>query len=79
MNASFLDLRKNTKKILSALEHNERVTLTYRGKKKALLIPCTENKENTNVADHKAVGMWKDRDDIEDVSSYVRELRKGRF
>jgi len=31
MNATVLDLRKNMKRILAAIDRNQRVTLTYRG------------------------------------------------
>lgn len=30
-------------------------------------------------ADCEAVGMWADREDMEDVTTYVRNLRKPRF
>ena len=29
--------------------------------------------------DHPAFGMWADRDDMEDVEQYVREIRKPRY
>ncbi len=32
-----------------------------------------------SAADHPAVGMWKDRADMEDVSAYVRRLRRPRY
>ena len=32
-----------------------------------------------SVADHPAVGIWKDRADMEDVSAYVRRLRRPRY
>ncbi len=31
-----------------------------------------------SVADHPAFGMWKDREDMEDVDKAVREMRKDR-
>jgi antitoxin (DNA-binding transcriptional repressor) of toxin-antitoxin stability system len=78
MNATFLDLRKNTKNILSAIERNESVTLTYRGRKKALIIPCEDSKTRPSIKDCAAFGMWDDREDMENVEAYVRNLRKGR-
>lgn len=78
MNATVLDLRKNMKDVIAALNRNEKVTLSYRGRKKAVIIPC-ENKEATSASEHSAFGMWKDREDISDVDNYVRTLRKGRF
>ena len=42
MEASILDLRKNMKKVMSALERNERVTLTRRRRKMAVIVPAGE-------------------------------------
>ena len=79
MNATVLDLRKNMKDVLAAIDRNEQVTLTYRGKRKAMIIPCSDATETKSVTDHPAFGMWADRDDLNDVDGYVRNLRKGRF
>lgn len=78
MNATFLDLRKQPKKILSAIERNESVTLTYRGHKKALIIPYEDSNARPSISDCSAFGMWDDREDIADVESFVKGLRKGR-
>ncbi len=78
MDATFLDLRKKPKKILSAIERNESVTLTYRGHKKAMIIPYNDSKGRPSISDCSAFGMWDDRDDLEDVEDFVRNLRKGR-
>ena len=79
MNATVLDLRKNMKKIMSAIEHNEPVTLSYRGRKKAMIIPCSAEHFNILAAEHPAFGMWADRKDMDNVNELVRNLRKGRF
>ena len=79
MEASILDLRKNMKKVMSALERNERVTLTRRRRKMAVIVPAGEKQaRKIKAADHAAFGMWADREDMQDVSAYVRELRKPR-
>lgn len=80
MNATVLDLRKNMKDVIAALNRNEKVTLSYRGRKKAVIVPCSD-KDQTGIAtaDHSAFGMWQDRENIADVNEYVRTLRKGRF
>lgn len=79
MNATVLDLRKNMKKIMSAIEHNEPVTLSYRGRKTAVIVPCAAEHSNFSSANHPAFGMWADRRDMENVDEFVRNLRKGRF
>ena len=79
MNATVLDLRTNMKDIIKALNRNEEVTLTYRGKKKAVIVPCKEETDVISASEHLAFGIWKNRDDLEDVERHVRNLRKGRF
>ena len=76
MKASILDLRRRMKDILLALDRNESVTIFYRGKKKALLSPIRQRTKEP-VKDHEAFGMWRDRKDMADVDTYVRDLRKG--
>ena len=79
MEATILDLRKNMKKIMSAIERRERVVLSRRRRKMAVIIPISELNENkAKVADLRAFGMWADREDIAFVEDYVRELRKPR-
>ena len=78
MEATMLDLRKHPKRVLSAIESNEHVTLTYRGRKKAVIVPCHEEGKRLPVRKHAAFGMWKDREDMADVKAFVRDLRKGR-
>ncbi|GHV64600.1 hypothetical protein AGMMS49587_17320 [Spirochaetia bacterium] len=34
--------------------------------------------ENNQVFTSESFGMWKDRKDMDDVESYVRNMRKGR-
>ena len=79
MEASILDLRRRMRDVLRALDRNEAVTILYRGKKKAVLRPAgTATKCCASVTGHAAFGMWKDREDLEDVAAAVRVLRKGR-
>ncbi len=78
MNATVLDLRKNMKGVIAALDRNERITLTYRGRRKALIVPCAEKASSMSASKHPAFGVWADRKDMEDVDGFVRNLRKGR-
>lgn len=78
MNATVLDLRKNMRSILSALDRNEKVNLTYRGRKKATIIPVSEEERQNKVETHEAFGIWKDDEQKSDVDKYIRELRRGR-
>lgn len=78
MKATILDMRRNPKKILDAIERNEVVTLTRRGKSVARIEPLGGS-QRPSAAEHEAFGMWADRDDMANPSAYVREIRKGRF
>jgi antitoxin (DNA-binding transcriptional repressor) of toxin-antitoxin stability system len=79
--ASFVDLRKKSSQILRALERNEKVTVLYRGRPKAILQPIAGQvgQPAVRAKDHPAFGLWKDRDDLKDVAAHMRRLRRGRF
>lgn len=79
MKATVLDLRYRTKDVLNAVERGETVTILYRGKPKARIVPLEPAGERKTIADSKLFGMWKDREDMKDVAAYVRKLRRGRF
>lgn len=65
MNASFVDLRKKSHAILRALNRNEKVTVLYRGKPKAVMQPLAGGSPPPGRAkDHAAFGLWADRRDI---------------
>ena len=79
--ATALDLRRNLKSLFKAVERNETVRITYRGRTKALLVPPTQGAAEQVPPvnkDHPFFGMWADREDMKDVAAYVRNLRKPR-
>jgi prevent-host-death family protein len=67
MKATVLDLRYRTKDVLKAVERGETVTVLYRGKPQARLVPL------------EPAEKWKDREDMADVAAYIPNLRRGRF
>ena len=72
------ELRFHTKELLESVSRGEEVIITFRGKPYAKLVPIKESKKN--LQDTKELfGIWKDRTDLDDVNSYVRNLRKERF
>ncbi len=71
------DLRFNISMLFDVLSKKENIIITYRNKPKAKLIPYEEN-EFTENKENKLFGIWKDRESLTDVDSYVRELRRGR-
>lgn len=79
MKASIVDLRYRMKDVLRAIDRGEEVTVLYRGKEKARLVPIVDKSKKRKLTDHPAFGMWKDREDMADVNAYVRNMRKPRF
>lgn len=76
MKATSKDLRFHTKEILDAAVRGEDVVITYRGKPYVKIIPVPE--VNLEGKQNDFCGMWKDRNDMEDVESYIRKIRNGR-
>ena len=73
------ELRTRVRDVLDCLDRGEEVTLTYRGVPRAKLVGLDrEDAPATDPDEGAAFGMWKDRDDLEDVDAYVRGLRRGR-
>jgi antitoxin (DNA-binding transcriptional repressor) of toxin-antitoxin stability system len=77
MKATILDLRRRMPEMLRALDRHERVTIFCRGKERAVLVPSGAKQGKRRVSTHAAFGMWADRDDLTNVASHVRTLRKG--
>ncbi len=74
MTVSAKDLRFKISLLFDVLMKGEEVTITYRGKPKAKLVPFDEN--GNNEKSDALFGMWKDRE--EDVDKMVRKMREGR-
>ena len=77
MKASILDLRRKMKDVLDALDHNENVTITHRGKVKGVLYPAAKVEKNVSVSELPAFGMWKN--DKTSVKEKMKQLRKPRY
>ena len=79
MNAtcSIKHLRQHTREILDLAETGNEILITYRGKKKAKVVPLSVEKKTLQDT---AFGIWADRKDIEKNSKeYVQKIRKGRY
>ena len=75
MESTAKKLRFNTKELLDTVSRGEEVTITFRGKPCAKLVPV-ESKRNK---ENNLFGIWKDNKNISNVEKHVREIRKGRF
>ncbi len=80
MNATIVDLRYRMKHVLRAIDRGETVTVLYRGKEKAVLMPVPSAPDSgaPKTEDQSLFGLWKDRDDMNDPASYIRNLRLPR-
>jgi prevent-host-death family protein len=78
LKATAKDLRTRIKLLLDAVDRGEEVTITYRGKPRARLVPVNKSRSGTAAA-RDLFGLWKDRTDLEDVDGYVDQLRRRRF
>ncbi|GHV72078.1 hypothetical protein AGMMS49928_27440 [Spirochaetia bacterium] len=70
--------------VLDSEELNNIITLpsNFEHKKVEVIIQLVSEdntiSENNQVFTSESFGMWKDRKDMDDVESYVRNMRKGR-
>jgi prevent-host-death family protein len=81
MKATAKDLRTHSRELLDAVSRGENVVITFRGKPCAKLVPYESGGEQKEieVKDKGLFGIWADREDIDSVDDYVRNLRKNRF
>ena len=82
MKTSITDLRRNLKRVLDAVDRGEDVTVLYRGKEKAKLLPLngtSEGKKPVKLSETPFFGMWKDREDMKDPVAWVRKIRRSRI
>ena len=74
------DLRSKVGAALACVDRGEAVTITYRGKPRARLVGVGLDQAPTAADEGRmpAFGMWRDRDDMEDVDAHLRAQRRGR-
>jgi len=70
-------LRMQPGRILSQVSAGQEITVTYRGKPRAKIIPIANN-AGFNEPDGELFGIWKNRKEMGNVEQYVRTVRKGR-
>ena len=76
MKTNAVDLRRDMKDILRAVDRHEAVTVLYHGKEKALIVPI-EHATCEPVVKHAFFGM--DADAEKSVDAVMEELRDGRY
>lgn len=71
-------LRVQPGRIITQVNNGMDVTITYRGKACAKIIPIKEIETKNVDSEDELFGIWKNRKDMENVEQYVRDIRKGR-
>jgi prevent-host-death family protein len=79
MHVTVKDLCTHTKKLINTASNGEEVIITYRGKPYVKLISVQSAQPDQQEEHDELFGIWKDRDDLQDVTEYVNHIRKGRF
>lgn len=72
------ELRIQPGKIIDQVANGEEITVTFRGKALAKIIPINSNSTNKTNEDIPMFGIWKNHDEYENIDDYVRNIRKGR-
>lgn len=76
MEVSTKELRIQPGKIIEQVSIGQEITITYRGKPLARIVPFES--PATAHDDSTIFGMWNDRVDSQSVEDLVRDLRQGR-
>ena len=72
-------LRIEPGRIISQVINGQDITITYRGKPSAKIIPIADRRTyETEDSNDELFGLWKDRKEMENVEQYIRNARKGR-
>ena len=79
MKASLLELRRQTNKVVEAIDKNQKVTLTRRGKTFSVITPTKSEGNGLRVKDHPAFGMYSDLHSKKDVLKYMKKIRSNRY
>jgi len=74
MKTNAVDLRRNMKDIMRAVERNEPVTVLYHGKEKAMIRPIKQASASS-VRRHPFFGMDKADGDVKKVIDGLRDSR----
>jgi antitoxin (DNA-binding transcriptional repressor) of toxin-antitoxin stability system len=64
-------------RIISEINRGQEITITWQGKPSAKIIPIYRRENDViESSNDELFGIWKNREDIENVDQYVRNMRK---
>ena len=78
MNVSTKELRIQPGRIIDQVVNGEEITVTFRGKALAKIIPISDVESGLSDQENSIFGMWSSHDQNENVDALVREMRIGR-
>jgi len=79
MEVTTKQLRIEPGRIISQAVDGQEITITYRGKPRAKIVPISGRKELlSEEPGSELFGIWKNRKETENVEQFVRNIRKGR-
>lgn len=78
MEVSTKELRIQPGRIIDQVVNGEEVTVTFRGKALARIVPMSSRESREEQDEPGIFGMWKDHDQVDSVESEVRTMRGGR-
>ena len=73
------ELIKQLKKLPSEAQQEAADFVEFLSKKYLQQSEETDSSKKESILESSFRGMWKDREDMQDSTKWVRELRKGRF
>jgi len=76
MKTNAVDLRRNMKDVMRAVDRHEAVTVLYHGKEKAVILPIV-HEVGEPVVEHAFFAMHDDSE--KSVVTVMEELRGGRY
>ena len=79
MEVTMKQLRIEPGRVISRAYNGQEITITYRGKPRAKIVPIANRKIIvSDEPENELFGIWNDRKDIGNVDQFVRNIRKGR-
>ncbi len=78
MEVSTKELRIQPGKIIDQVVNGQEITVTFRGKALAKIVPLKKRTQSFDNDETSIFGLWKEHEQIVNVEEYVRDLRKGR-
>jgi prevent-host-death family protein len=78
MQVTTKELRIQPGRIIEQVSHGEEITITYRGKRIAKIVPIDESTAIDQFQKDSIFGLWENRTEEKTVDETVRDLRKGR-